>query len=158
ERIVSDTGGNPLALLELPRGLSPAELALSFGLSGGEGVPQRIEQSFRRRVDALPDATQRLMLLAAADQLDDPGRLWRGALSMGLTTADADAAWEAGLLEIGERLRFTHPLVRSAVYRAATPAARREAHGALAEACDSDVEADTRAWHRSLTTPGADEE
>ena len=77
--IVSETGGNPLALLELPRGLTPAQLAGGFGLPLASPLPSRIEDSFRRQLDALPDPTRRLMLVAAADPSGDPVLVRRAA-------------------------------------------------------------------------------
>jgi hypothetical protein len=120
DQIVAETGGNPLALLELPRGLAPSELAGGFGLPGALPLPRRIEESFRQRVDALPAEARRLLLLAAADPADDPVVVWRAA---GLLWIGAAAAWpaaQAGLAELGTGVRFRHPLVRSAVYRSAS--------------------------------------
>ena len=125
DRIVAETRGNPLALLELPRGVTPADLAGGFGspgvpgLPGGPGSSGRIEESFRRRVEVLPAATQRLMLVAAAEPAGDPALVWRAAERLGIGAGALAPAADAGLLTIGERVMFRHPLVRSAVYRAA---------------------------------------
>ena len=158
DRIVAETRGNPLALLELPRGVTPAELAGGFGLPGVPGSSRGIEDSFRRRAEVLPAATQRLMLVAAAEPAGDPVLVWRAAQRLGI---GAEAAWpaaDAGLLMIGERVVFRHPLVRSAVYRAASPPERRAAHQALAGATDPQADPDRRAWHRAQAAPGPDED
>lgn len=164
DRIVAETRGNPLALLELPRGMTPAELAGGFGLAGalggagGPGVPGRIEDNFRRRLEVLPAATQRLMLVAAAEPAGEPTLLWRAAERLGIEAAAVAPAVDAGLLAIGERVTFRHPLVRSAVYRAASPQERRAAHKALASATDPQADPDRRAWHRAQATLGPDED
>ena len=120
DRIVAETNGNPLALLELPRGLSPAQLAGGFGLAGAQAVPARIEQGFRERLEALPGDTRSLMLVAAAEPAGDPVLVWRAAGRLGIAASAAEAASADGLLEIGTRVRFRHPLVRSAVYSSAS--------------------------------------
>jgi DNA-binding CsgD family transcriptional regulator len=161
DRIVAETRGNPLALLELPRGVTPAELAGGFGLPGVPGVPGssgRIEESFRRRVEVLPAGTRLLMLVAAAEPAGDPPLVWRAAQRLGIGAGAVAPAADAGLLVIGERVTFRHPLVRSAVYRAASPADRRAAHRALADATDPQADADRRAWHRAQAAPGPDED
>ena len=156
DRIVAETRGNPMALLELPRGLTPAELAGGFGLLD---LPGRIEDSFRRRLKALPAAAQRLLLVAAAKPAGEPALVWRAAGEFGIEVAEAAAAAEAaGLLTVGERVTFRHPLVRSAVYRAASPQERRDVHRALAAATDPQADPDRRAWHRVQATLGPDEE
>jgi hypothetical protein len=158
DQIVAETRGNPLALLELPQGLSPAQLAGGFGLPSALPLSSRIEDSFRRRVDEVPHETQELLLLAAADPSGDPALLWRAAAEFGLGHEALLPAKRAGLLEVGARLRFRHPLVRSAVYRAASPTARHQAHAALAQATDPDVDPDRRAWHRAQATLSPDED
>jgi DNA-binding CsgD family transcriptional regulator len=161
DRIIAETRGNPLALLELPRGVTPAELAGGFGLPGGpglSGLPGRIEDSFRRRLEVLPAATQRLLLVAAAEPAGDPALVWRAAERLGIGVGALAPAADAGLLAIGERVTFRHPLVRSAAYRAASPADRRAAHQALADATDPQADPDRRAWHRAQATPGPDED
>src|SRR5580700_9720464 len=153
DRIVAETRGNPLALLELPRGVPGVP-----GLSELPGLPGRIEESFRRRLEVLPAATQRLMLVAAAEPAGEAALVWRAAQRLGI---GAEAAWpaaDAGLLVIGERVTFRHPLVRSAVYRAAPAPDRRAAHQALAGATDPRADPDRRAWHRAQATPGPDED
>ena len=125
--IVAETRGNPLALLELPRGLAPAELAGGFGLPGAVSLPGRIEESFRRQLDDLPSETRRLLLLAAADPSGDPLLVWRAAGGW-VSRAGRAPAIEAGLVEFGIRVRFRHPLVRSAAYRSAPVQQRQEVH------------------------------
>src|SRR4051812_2745392 len=136
DRIVAETRGNPLALLELPHGLTPAELAGGFGLPHAPPLAGRIEDSFRRRLTSLPAGTRQLLLVAAAEPAGEPVLVWRAADRLGIGVREATPAVEAGLLEFGARVRFRHPLVRSAVYRAATSEDRRRVHEALAEATD----------------------
>src|SRR5262249_58450091 len=116
-----------------------------------------IEDDDRRRVAALPEATQRLLLLAAADAVGDATLLWRAAQILGLGRDAAEPAASAGVLEIATRVRFRHPLVRSAVYRAASVDERRAAHGALASATDPKSDPDRRAWHRAHAARPPDE-
>jgi DNA-binding CsgD family transcriptional regulator len=158
DQIVSETRGNPLALLELVRGLTPAELAGGFGLPGAVPLSGRIEESFRRRLDALPADTRRLMRLAAADPVGEPLLVWGAAEQLGIRPEAATPAAEAGLLEFGARVRFRHPLVRSAAYRSASLQERQNVHRALADATDPEIDPDRRAWHRAQATPGPDED
>ena len=158
DRIIADTHGNPLALLELPRGLTPAQLTGGFGLSGAVPLDGRIEESFGRQLEALPAQTRRLVQLAAADPTGDPVLVWRAAGRLAIGAGAAGPAVEAGLAEFGARVRFRHPLVRSAAYRSASVQTRQELHGALAEATDPAVDPDRRAWHRAQAAPGPDEE
>jgi hypothetical protein len=158
DRIVAETAGNPLALLELPRGMTPGELAGGFGISGPSGLPGRIEDSFRRRLEGLPEATRRLVLLAAADPAGDAALLWRACGLARIDAAAAGPAEDAGLVQIGARMRFFHPLVRSAVYQAATAQQRRAAHAVLAAVTDAAADPDRRAWHRAQAAPGPDEQ
>jgi len=155
ERIVAETHGNPLALLELPRGLTPAELAGGFGLLDAPGLSGRIEESFRRRLASLSAETQRLFLVAAADPVGDPVLVWRAADLLGIGVQAA--AETDGLLAIGARVTFRHPLVRSSVYRAASPEERQAVHRALADATDPEIDPDRHAWHLAQATPGLDE-
>jgi DNA-binding CsgD family transcriptional regulator len=162
DQIVAEAEGNPLALLELPRGMTPTELAGGFGLPGarpGAGsLTGRIEDSFLRRLEALPTQTRRLLLLAAADPSGDPALVWRAAGRLGLPVQAAGPAVGAGLAEFGVRVRFRHPLVRSVAYRSASLADRQQVHGALAEATDPVADPDRRAWHRAQAAAGPDEE
>lgn len=158
ERIVAEARGNPLALLELPHSGQPAQLAGGFELPDALDVPRRIEDSFQRRSESLPAKTQQLLVVAAADPTGEVALLWRAAQHLGIAREAAAPAEMAGLLEIDARVRFRHPLVRSAVYQAATPPDRRRSHGALAAATDPKVHPDRRAWHRALSVLGTDEE
>jgi DNA-binding CsgD family transcriptional regulator/tetratricopeptide (TPR) repeat protein len=158
DRIVAETHGNPLALLELPRGLTPAQLAGGFGLPSVTALPSRIEESFARRLAPLPAATRRLLLLAAAEPLGDSAVLLRAADRLGIKAEAADAAESEGLVEFCVQVTFRHPLVRSAIYRSGSPEQRREVHHALAEATDPQLDPDRRAWHFAQAAPGADEE
>jgi hypothetical protein len=156
DRVVAEAGGNPRALLELGRGLTPEELAGGFGLPDTAAMPVRIEEGIRRRLAPLPLATRLLLLVAAAEPVADPVLVWCAAGQLGVDAA-APAAVEAGLIEAGGQVRFRHPLARSEVYRAASPEERQRVHGALAQATDSDVDPDRRAWHLGYATPGLDE-
>src|SRR6266849_3210059 len=159
DRIIAESGGNPLALLELPRGITAADLAGGFGVAGQQPVTGRIEQSFLRRIAPLPEVTRLLLLLAAAEPTGDPALLWRAAEDLGISAWDAAAPAEAeGLLTVAARVTFRHPLVRSAVYRAAPDADRRHAHRALAEATDPDTDPDRRTWHRAQAAARPDED
>jgi len=158
DQIVAETRGNPLALLELPRALTSAELAGGFGLAGPVLLSGSLEDSFRRRVEVLPDQTRRLLLLAAADPSGDAALVWRAAERLEIGAEAAGPAADAGLAEFGVRLRFRHPLVRSAVYRPAPDRERRLVHGALADSIDRELDPDRRAWHRAMAAPGPDEE
>ena len=157
DRIVVETRGNPLALLELPRGLTPEAMAGGFGPPDAPALSGRIEESFRGRLLSLPAPTRWLLLVAAADPLGDPVLVRRAADRLDVPLDAAAPAAAAGLVESDTRVRFRHPLVRSAVYRAASPQERRSAHAALAEVSDADVDPDRRAWHRAQATPGLDE-
>jgi DNA-binding CsgD family transcriptional regulator len=157
DRIVAETRGNPLALLELPRGLTPAELAGGFGRPDARPLESQIEQSFLRRIGSLPIATQRLLLAAAAEPVGDVPLLMRVAERLAIRPEAAAAAEAAGLIEFGARVRFRHPLVRSAAYRAAAPGDRQEVHRALAEATDPESGPDRRAWHRAHAAVEPDE-
>ena len=157
-RIVAETRGNPLALLELPRYMSAAELAGGYELPVTGDLAGRLEEHYLQRVGELPEATQRLLLLAAADPLGDATLVWRAGRRLEIETSAVRPAEAAELLEIGAHVRFRHPLVRSAVYGAASPDGRRRVHEALAEASDPESDVDRRAWHRSLAASGPDEE
>jgi DNA-binding CsgD family transcriptional regulator len=157
-RIVAETRGNPLALLELPRGLTQAELAGGFGLPGAAALSGRIEESYQRQLYALPAQTRRLVQLAAADPVGDPALVWRAAERLGIGAGAATPGAEAGLLEFGAQVRFRHPLVRSMAYRSASLRERQEVHRALAEATDPLADPDRRAWHLAQAAPGPDDD
>jgi DNA-binding CsgD family transcriptional regulator len=157
DRLVAESRGNPLALLELPRGMTPDQLAGGFGLMDVH-LASRIEESFLRRLEPLPVETRRLLLTAAAEPFGDVSLLWRAANRLGLGPDAAAPAEAAGLVQIGALVRFRHPLVRSAVYQAASRPDRQEANRALAESIDADIDPDRRVWHRALAAPGPDED
>jgi DNA-binding CsgD family transcriptional regulator len=159
DRIVAETRGNPLALLELPRkGRTLVELAGGFGLSDGVALSGRIERSFTERLAPLPPSTRLLLLVAAAEPVGDPVLVWRAATALGIGPDAAAPATEAGLIDFGAQVRFDHPLIRSAVKAAATPDGRQRVHRALAEATDGEVDPDRRAWHLAHATAGLDED
>jgi DNA-binding CsgD family transcriptional regulator len=159
DQIVAEAAGNPLALLELPRGMTHAELAGGFGLPAARSLTGRIEDSFRRQLEALPEPAKQLLLLAAADPSGDLALMWRAADRLGLpVTVTAISAAEAGLAEFGTRVRFRHPLVRSVAYRSAPLAERQRVHRVLAEATDPEADPDRRAWHRAQAADEPDEE
>jgi len=157
DQIVAETRGNPLALLELPRGLTPAELAGGFALPDARPLANRVEETFVQRVRALPHETQRLLLVAAAEPVGDVSLLWRAAEQLGIRGSAGRPAEEAALIELGIRVRFRHPLVRSAAYRAADFRDRQEVHRALADAIDPETDPDRRAWHRAQAAFEPDE-
>jgi DNA-binding CsgD family transcriptional regulator len=157
DRILGEAGGNPLALLELGRGGSQIAVAGGFGLPVEMPLTSRIEQGFVCQLEPLPAETRRLLLLAAAEPVGDVPLLWRAAERLGIGPEAAGAAETAGLVEIGARVRFRHPLVRSAAYRAAPAPERRAVHRALAESTDARLDPDRRAWHRARAADGTDE-
>jgi DNA-binding CsgD family transcriptional regulator len=158
ERILAETRGNPLALLELPRGLSPSELAGGFGLPRQLPLADRIEETFLRRVETLPEATWLMVLIAAADPVGNPALVWRAAARLGLPADALASAEAAGLLKINGHVTFRHPLVRSAIYGASSPNDRHKVHGALAAVTDPGLDPDRRAWHLAQAAVGPDEE
>jgi DNA-binding CsgD family transcriptional regulator len=158
DQIVAESRGNPLALLELPKVFTPAEMALGFELPGAVTLAGRIEESFRQRVSDLPEQTRRLLLVASAEPTGDPILLWQAAARLGIGLEAAGPAEKVALAEFSTRIRFRHPLVRSAVYVSASPDERRQVHRVLAEVTDPEVDSERRAWHRSQAAPGPDEE
>jgi DNA-binding CsgD family transcriptional regulator len=158
DRIVAETRGNPLALLELPRGMSAVDLAGGFEVPAVADLPGRLENHYLRRIEALPEATQRLLLLAAADPVGDAALVRRAARYLGIEADLFRPAEDAELLTIRGRVRFRHPLVRSAVYRAVSAADRRAVHRALGDATYPHTDADRRAWHRAAAAAGLDED
>ena len=157
DQIVAEAHGNPLALLELPRGWTAAELAGGFGLPGAVPLAGRIEESFRRQLGALPAQPRRLLQLAAAEPTGDPVLVWRAAGRLGICAEAAGPPVEAGLAEFGVRVRFRHPLVRSAAYQSAPTDDLREIHAALAEVTDPASDPDRLTWHRAAATAAPDE-
>ena len=158
DRIIAETQGNPLALLELPRVMSQAELAGGFGVPPTATVPGHLQARYLRRVQELPGPTRRLMLLAAADPTGDATLLWRAAQTLGVGRQAAEAAEAERLLEVGERVRFRHPLMRSAAYAAGSADDRRAAHVALAAATDQQTDHERRVWHLAAAATGPDED
>jgi DNA-binding CsgD family transcriptional regulator len=158
DQIITESHGNPLALLEFPRSWNVAALAGGFGLPASQPVVSRIGQSYVRRLRLLPAQTQLLVLAAAAEPLGDPLLLHRAAETLSIDMAAADAAVDAGLLQLGGRVEFAHPLVRSAAYRSAAVEDRHRVHRALADATDPETDPDRRAWHLARATPGPGEE
>ena len=158
DRIIAETRGNPLALLDLPRSMSATELAGGFELVGSTDLPRHLEDHYLQRAAELPEATQRLLLLAATEPVGDATLVWRAAEGLAIERRSLAPAEDAQLVEVGARVRFRHPLVRSAIYRAAAHSERRAAHQALAEATDPDTDPDRRAWHRAHAAVGVDEE
>ena len=157
-RIVAEAGGNPLALLELPKAWTTSAIAGGFGLPDTVGVPARVEESFRRRLNALPEPSRQLMLVAAAEPVGDPALVRAAAKQLGIATDAAAPATAAGLFGIRSEVGFRHPLVRSVVYRDATISDRRRVHAALADATDAAHDPDRRAWHLAAASSGPDEE
>ncbi len=155
--ILGEAGGNPLALLELPRERTTIAVAGGFGLPLETPLTSRIEQGFVRQLEPFPADTRRLLLLAAAEPVGDVTLLWRAAERLGIGLEAAAPAEAAGLVEIGARVRFRHPLLRSATYRAAPAPERREVHRALADATDARLDPDRRAWHRARAADRPDE-
>jgi len=157
-RIVAETHGNPLALLELPRDLTSSELAGRIGVLDRASLPQRLEQNYIRRLEALGPEARQLLLLASAEPIGDPLLLWAAASRLGIDPAVVRSVGELGLVTIGARVIFRHPLVRSAAYRCASPEDRRAVHRALADLIDPESDPERRAWHLAAATAGLDEQ
>ena len=159
DRIIAEARGNPLALVEVPRALgSTPELAGGYGLPGAVPHAGRVEDSYRLRLDALPESARGLLLVAAAEPAGDPALVWSAAARLGIGADAAAPAAEAGLADFGTYVRFRHPLARSTVYRSASVAARLAAHRALAEVIDPQHHPDRHAWHRAHASSGPDDE
>jgi hypothetical protein len=158
DQILAETHGNPLALLELPRSLTAAELAGGFGVPGALRLPVGVEDGFRRRVDALPDTSRRLLALAAAEPAGDSALVWRAAGLVGIGAEAASAAADDGLADFEAGVRFRHPVVRLVAYRSVSLSERRRLHAALADATDAQADPDRRAWHRAQATVSPDED
>jgi DNA-binding CsgD family transcriptional regulator len=157
DRLVAETRGNPLALLDLPHSVRAGGLAGGFELLAPTDLPRQLEDHYLERVDTLPQPTQRLLLLAAAEPMGDATLVWRAAERLGIERSALGPAEDARLVEIGVHVRFRHPLVRSAIYRAAAASERRAVHGALAEVTDPDTDPDRCAWHRAHAALTVDE-
>ncbi|MDV3130227.1 AAA family ATPase [Mycobacterium sp. 21AC1] len=157
DNILAEAGGNPLALLELNSALPPARLAGGYGLAAANPLAARIEQTYGRRLRELPPQTRMLLLLAAAEPTGEPAWLWAAATRLGVGADAGVPAEESGLVTVDTRLRFRHPLVRSAIYRSASPSERRRAHAALAEVISGPIAGEHRAWHRAHATDAPDE-
>jgi DNA-binding CsgD family transcriptional regulator len=158
DQILAETRGNPLALLESVRGVTTQQLAGGFGLPGTIQLAGGIDESFRRRVDVLPDQTRLLLLIAAAEPLGDPDLVWRAAARLGIGAEAATPAVQANLIEFASRVSFRHPVVRSVVYGSASPQHRQTVHAALAEVTDPQLDPERRAWHRAQAAPGPDDD
>ncbi|HKV19559.1 MAG TPA: AAA family ATPase, partial [Mycobacterium sp.] len=158
DRIVAETRGIPLAILEVPRSVSATELSGGFWISGKRSSTAAIEDDFVRRIRSLPQPTQRLLLLAAAEPVGDPGLFLRAAQRLDLPVEALAPAEADGIIEFGTRMRFYHPLMRSAAYRSADLLERRVIHRALAEATDRDTDPDRRAWHAANAASGPDDD
>jgi DNA-binding CsgD family transcriptional regulator len=158
EQIVAEARGNPLALLELPRGSSRAQFAGGYGVPDLLPLPDAIVASFMRRVKQLPSDTRLLLLIAAAEPIGDPELMWRAAARLSIARCALDPAVETALVDVDVRVRFRHPLVRSALYRAASSLERQSVHKALAEATDAAADPDRCVWHRAQAASDVDEE
>lgn len=156
-RIIAEAHGNPLALLELPAAFTEEALAGGFGLSGSVSLTARMEEIFLHRAAVLPIATQAVLQVAAADPTGDVDLLQRAVATLGGSLEEAKPAEVEGLIDIGSVVSFRHPLVRSAIYQAASVTDRRRAHRALAESTDPEVDPDRRAWHRAHSSSEANE-
>ena len=157
ERLVVETHGNPLAVVEFPRGLAPAQLAGGFALPAALPLTTRIEENFARRLDGLSTQARRLLLLASAEPTGDPALLWRAARTLDIPESAGQALEAEGLLALSDGVVFRHPLVRSAAYGSAEPEERRQTHRVLAEAIDPQLDPDRRAWHRAQAAVAPDE-
>ncbi|HSL64858.1 MAG TPA: AAA family ATPase [Gaiellaceae bacterium] len=157
DRLVAETGGNPLALLELSPALSDAQLSGAEPVLAPLPVGERVERAFLARVERLPEETQTLLLVTAAEDTGELATVLRAAAELGVPAEALDAAEEAGLARVrGTRIELRHPLVRSAVYQAAPLSRRQAAHLALAAVLEGELEADRRAWHRAAASVGPD--
>jgi hypothetical protein len=159
EWLLSEAAGNPLALLELPSGLSEAQLQGRAALPEAAPLTSRLRSAFAQRIDRLAAAPRTALLIAAVDDTGDVGAVVGAADEAGLPADVLDPAERAGLLRVVDgMIVFRHPLVRSALLESATHSQRRAAHAALAAALSGDEHADRRAWHQALATLTADEE
>ena len=157
-RMLAETNGNPLALLQSARGLTPMQWAGGFGDPDVGLTTSLVDEHFARQLTALPDETRQFLLVAAAEPLGEPFLLWRAIERLGIPGDAADAARDCGLLDIGSRVRFRHPVMRSAVYRWAGRSDLRRAHGALADVTDPRSNPERHAWHRAHAACMPDED
>ena len=157
DRIVAESRGNPLALMEFARGMTPAEVEFGFAPASALPVADRIEREFAHQVQWLPPDARCLLLVAALEPVGDVAVVWRAARQLGIGPEAAAVAEAEGLITFGPRTRFGHPLVRSAVCRGANVRGLRETHGALADATDPTTDPDRRAWHRAHAAAAPDE-
>ena len=157
QRIVAETRGNPLALIEIGQALEPGQLTGSAPLPEPLPLGRQLEQRYLQEIRGLPPDAQTLLLAAAADPTGDPDLLWRAGPQLGFTAAAAAPAEARRLIEIRDRIEFRHPLIRSAVYYGAPLAGRQQVHAALAAAIDPAAEPDRRAWHLAMAASGLDE-
>ena len=155
DRIVSEARGNPLALLELPKGVHAAKLAGGYHRPDVQAVGE-LERHYARQIEALPPPTRLFLLLAAAEPVGDTALLISAARRLGMSPQTVVPAEAAGLIEMGVRARFRHPLMRTAAYRAGSVSERRQVHAALAAAIDGTVDPDRLAWHRAYAIEGTD--
>jgi DNA-binding CsgD family transcriptional regulator len=158
DRIVRESRGNPLTLLELADCVASVDLAGGFALPDVMPSVNRIEQTLLRKVEVLPDDSRRLLLLAATESRGDLSLLWRAAGRLGLGPDAAVPAEAAGLIDVSAHIQFSHPLLRAAVYRGASAADRCEAHRVLAEVTELDADADHRVWHQAHAADAPNEE
>jgi DNA-binding CsgD family transcriptional regulator len=157
DRIIAETRGVPLAILEVPRSITATESAGGFWISGKRSSTAAIEEDFVRRIKSLPAETQSLLLAAAAEPVGDAALFLRAAAELGIPVDALAPAEAAGLIEFGSRMRFAHPLMRSAAYRAADLTQRREIHRALAHVTDPESDPDRQAWHAANAATGSDD-
>ena len=158
KQLLAATGGNPLALVELPAALTAGELSGRDPLPTSLPVTEGVARAFLARVRRLPAPTQKLLIVAAAESEGDLGTVVTASASLGIDPAALEVAERSGLVHTRTgRLEFRHPLVRSSIYGAATSSTRRDVHTALAETLTARGEADRSAWHRAAAAVGPDE-
>jgi DNA-binding CsgD family transcriptional regulator len=156
-RLIAETNGCPLAVIELTAELGPEQLAGGDVLQTPLTISSRLENHFLRQVRALPDETQTFLLIAAADSSGEPALVWRAAMMLELSPAAADPAVSAEIIAVAPRISFRHPLIRSAVIGGSAAPQRAKVHRTLAALCEGDGNADARAWHLAAAATGTDE-
>jgi DNA-binding CsgD family transcriptional regulator len=157
DRIIAEARGIPLAILDVPRSITTTELAGGFWISGKRSSTAAIEEEFVRRINSLPEGARRLLLIAAAEPVGDAALFLRAAAELNIPADALAPAEAAGLIDFGPRMRFAHPLMRSAAYRAAELTERRDIHRALAAVTDPQSDPDRRAWHAANAATGPDD-